>query len=136
MLFVQLDSNGVAISASHENFDGAQSRWDWKTLQAAAKVAHELTKSVGTLHLPVDAGPYTSPRYDVIVAPRVGDKVSKYFNGDSYPEGVITSISASYRRIETDTGCVFWRHKQSGSWISAGTWSLTQGHHELRNPSF
>lgn len=87
-------------------------------------------------YIATDAGSSTSPRYDVIVAPKVGDKVSRYFNGDLYPDGVIEHISSSLRKIRTSTGTTFWRRKQTGSWVAGDTWSMCGGHEYKQNPSF
>jgi hypothetical protein len=70
--------------------------------------------------------------------PEVGDEVSMGFNGDSYPVGTIAKISKTYNRITTSTGHKFTRvgptrWKQGGK---NGTFTLTQGHVEKRNPHF
>ena len=79
-------------------------------------------------YLATDEGPSHSPRYDVVRAPRIGHLVSSSFNGDSYPEGEVVRVSASFRRVETSTGKVYTRRRQSGSWIAEGTWFMTEGH--------
>jgi hypothetical protein len=108
-----------------------ENRNDWKTFEAAKEVADRLEGYIAT-----DAGPHVSPRYDVIRLPKVGDKVSKEFNGDSYPCGVIVKISKTLKAITTDGGDVFYRIRQTGAWRNQGTWSLTKGHVEKQNPSF
>ena len=81
--------------------------------------------------------PSQYPRFDVVYAPQVGDKVSYAFNGDSYPDGVVTKVSASLRRIETSTGSVYYRRKSTGTWKKqGGTWWLVHGWHNDRNPHF
>jgi hypothetical protein len=143
MIYVKIEAN-VAVSASTQypkeeggRFpQGYENRNDWKTLARAEEIAAQLTASTGTLYIATDSGPNVSPRFDVIEAPVLGAEVSKSFNGDSYPEGVITKISASLKRIETSTGVVFTRRKQSGAWVEGGTWSMIRGHHSERNPSF
>jgi len=123
--------------------DGWQDRNDWRELgyDGVCRIAAELSAATGRLYLGTDAGPHVSPRYDVVEAPRVGDKVSRSFNGDSYPCGDVVSISASGRVItarESDGSLrKFYRRRQTGSWIqSGGTWSLIGGHVSERNPSF
>jgi hypothetical protein len=128
--------NGELNEVTTEYHREAINRNDWKSLEEAEKVAVEATALTERLHIATDSGPYCSPRYDVIEAPRVGDEVSKSFNGDSYPAGRISKISSSLRRVETDTGEVFWRHRESGSWIEGQTWSMIPGHISERNPSF
>ncbi len=120
-----------------------ESRNTWKTFEAAKEVAAALNDprpQVQNLlrdeYIATDAGAHVSPRYDVIKLPKVGDKVSKAFNGDSYPAGVIKSISKSLKLITTDGGDKFYRVRETGSWRSGGTWSLTPGHVYTQNPSF
>lgn len=74
--------------------------------------------------------------FDVIEAPEVGDPVSKGFNGDYYPQGVITKITPTWQ-ITTSTGAKFRRVGESGSWMmTGGTWRMVKGHHDERNPHF
>lgn len=112
--------------------------------EAIAKAAteyHEAFESADT-YIAIDAGPNVSPRYDVIRCPKVGDKVSYSFNGDTYPDGEIKSISKSLRVIKTTPsegrfyGNIYYRRGLSGSWIKDRTWTLVQGHIDERNPSF
>lgn len=91
-------------------------------------------KSEGRTFLACDAGSHTSPRYDVIEAPKVGDQVSKSFNGDTYPEGVITRITPRWQ-ITTSTGVKFLRKGETAGWKqTGGTWWMTGGHHYEQNP--
>lgn len=127
----------VATVIENYKYDGdrtVENRNNWKTLAAAEAVAAAL----GEAYVATDSGAHVSPRYDVITRPQVGDKVSYAFNGDSYPCGTITKMSAgpTYRRIETSTGKIFWRRRQSGAWVNDGTWSLVVGHINKRNPEF
>lgn len=110
------------------------SRWDWVTIAQATTVAKDATEKTGRLHISVDRGEYISPRFDVIEVPKIGDEVSYAFNGDSYPDGVITKMSESMRVITTTSGRKFWRQRNSGRWVSDKTWSLVRGHVETRNP--
>jgi hypothetical protein len=136
MIYARIE-NGIAVEASteHQHTPGWECRHDWRTMERARDISRQLTAKTGTLYIPVDRGSNTSPRYDVIKAPALGDKVSKYFNGDSYPAGEIVKISPTMKRIETSTGAVFYRERQSGAWVEGGTWSMQAGHHEERNPS-
>lgn len=109
-----------------------ETRNDWKSFAAAEEVAAALGKD----YIATDAGSHVSPRYDVIKLPKVGDKVSYAFNGDSYPCGVIVKVSKTKKAITTDGGKVFYRVRQSGSWRNDGTWSLTPGHVYKQNPEF
>lgn len=74
--------------------------------------------------------------FDVIEAPRVGDKVSKGFNGDYYPEGEITRITPKWQ-ITTSTGAKFRRVKNTAGWRETGRgFSMVGGHIDERNPSY
>lgn len=114
------------------------SRWDFKTLSYADRIAEAATKHSGKLYIAIDSGPCVSPRFDVVEAPAVGDPVSYAFNGDSYPDGHITHVTpGTLRVVKTDTGSVYYRRRNSGNWRKkGGTWSMIEGHHNERNPSF
>lgn len=113
-----------------------QYRRNWESFERATEIAAGLTKLTGDLYLPIDNGTSTWPRYDVIEAPKVGDKVSYAFNGDYYPDGEITHITKTFQ-IKTSAGNTYRRRKNTGSWRQpGGTWSLVQGHINERNPSF
>ena len=83
--------------------------------------------------LPVDAGEWCSPRFDVIEAPAVGEFVTKAFNGDYYPEGEIVKITATWQ-IKTSAGKIFRRHKNSACWKDSNGYGMISGHHDERNP--
>lgn len=132
-------SHGEVLKAGGDWFNddtgsGWASRNDF-TETIAKKAADAATISEKKQFLYTDAGPLQSPRFDVIQAPQIGDLVSKSFNGDSYPVGKIVKISKSYRRIETNSGVVFYRRQRTGSWISGGTWYMVLGVVDERNPS-
>ena len=112
------------------------SRWDFDSLEDAQLIADSATKLTGTLYIATDAGEWVSPRYDVVVAPAVGDEVSYSFNGDYYPCGTITAISKSLKLVTTSTGRKFYRRRETGSWVNNGMWSLVSGHHNRLNPEF
>lgn len=156
MLYFKIE-NGKAVSAMPENEAYSLSgkigtdvtcRADWTRDSDGGKarserIAAELNEACGEVrYIAIDDGVHVYPRYDVIELPQIGDKVSREFNGDSYPCGVITSISKGpdFRRITTTlpTGgkLVFHRRGKSATWLNAGTWSLIPGHIEKRNPSF
>ena len=109
-----------------------ETRNDWRTFDAAKEVAAAL----GAGYIATDAGPYVSPRYDVIALPKVGDAVSYAFNGDSYACGYVASISPSLKLITTTEGQKFYRVRETGCWKYNRTWSLQSGHVEKRNPEF
>jgi len=111
-------------------------RNDFNSLTDAEVAAQDATALTGTTYIATDAGGYVSPRFDVKRLPQVGDQVSYSFNGDSYPDGEIKAISPTLKVITTTTGGRYHRRGQTGSWVKGGTWSLVQGHHNKRNPSF
>ena len=112
-----------------------QNRNNWESKREVDLIAEEITTFTNKLHLGVDYGPSVRPRFDIILAPAVGDEVSMSFNGDSYPCGKIITISKTMKRITTDTGKVFYRKRQSGVW-SEGTFCMIPGHVNERNPHF
>lgn len=148
MLYVQI-KGGKAVRATTQHpqdWRGWENRNDWHSLEAAQRIADQLNKAVGQVealfgeprYIAIDHGAHVSPRYDVVEAPQVNEPVSYSFNGDSYPDGKIVSITPrTLRVIKTDTGSVYYRRRNSGIWIKkGGTWSLIKGHHNERNPSF
>ena len=112
------------------------SRWDWHSFDEVVKIADQLTVNEGSLYLPVDKGEWVSPRFDVIKAPAIGDRVSRGFNGDYYPCGEISSISKTLKKITTTTGHTFYRKRNTATWLCGGTFSIVQGHISKLNPSF
>ncbi|USN16348.1 hypothetical protein PLUTO_00320 [Luteibacter phage vB_LflM-Pluto] len=138
MLFFKSNDSGEVIEVTDKVQRGTQwtSRWDIRTMAEADLTASGATKLTNRLHIAIDSGPSVSPRYDVIEAPKVGDKVSYAFNGDYYPDGEIVRIGESMRVITTSTGNKYWRRKKTGSWILRGTWTLVQGHRDDKNPCF
>jgi hypothetical protein len=93
-----------------------ESRWDWKTFDAAKEVAAAL----GAEYAATDSGEGVSPRYDIIKLPQVGEP-----------------ISYDSKRIVTSTeGQKFYRRKESGAWIYQRTWSMVRGHISRMNPEF
>lgn len=81
---------------------------------------------------------YAFSRYVAVPAPKVGDPVSYAFNGDSYPDGEIATISPTLAKIVTTTGTVYNRQKtRPGAWMrKGGTFSMVKGHVNKRNPHF
>ena len=126
--------NEIAVKDFRDH--SIQSRWDWMTFEQVERIAAELTEVTGTLYLPTDSGEWVSPRYDIVEAPKVGDKVSYSFNGDTYPDGEIVKITANNRFIWTSTGKKYLRRKLSGSWVNGRTWTLVNGHRHELNPHF
>lgn len=110
----------------------------YEDAERLARLATEDFKDKGDVFLAVDRGSHTWPRYDVVRAPKVGTPVSKSFNGDSYPDGVITKVGGTEcSRIYTSTGSKYNRRRKSATWvINTGTFMMISGHHDERNPSF
>ena len=150
MFYILLDSNGLPtrIAECHPKGEGfADTRlskprngWitsrDFATFGCAVTMSRYLTAMTGDTYLPVDEGAGVWPRYRVVAAPKVGDEVSKTFNGDSYPCGKIAKVTPTWQ-VTTDTGIKFRRFKQTGGWREAGRgfW-MTAGVHNERNPHF
>ena len=121
-----------AILAIHGKLSG----WNIRKEAHAQYIAESATKETGDLYIATDAGEHCSPQYDVIKAPQVGDEVSYCFNGDSYPCGVITSISKTLKKVTTSDGEEFYRRKNTGAWLYNKYWSMVPGHVHRLNPEF
>lgn len=136
MLYFKLE-DGVVTSV-HEEYtpENTVSRWDFECFEQAVLIAIQAETATGNTYLPIDNGECVSPRYDVVEAPKVGDKVSCGFNGDYYPEGEVVKISDSYKVITTSTGKKFYRKGLTGRWRFGRIWVLVAGHHDRKNPSF
>ncbi len=126
---------GYATSMPATNAHRTESRWDWKSKEQVDNIAFDLhLLTNGEVFIGVDNGESVSPRYDVVKAPKIGDEVSMAFNGDSYPQGKIASISKSYKVITLDNGKRFYRRRETGSWVYDKTWSLIPGKLHTQNP--
>lgn len=143
--FIIKASSLIAVTAEYTHAadmaaDAAQfNRNDFKSFEVAEEMAAAATKFTGKLHIATDAGKWTSPQFDVIAAPAVGDKVSQSFNGDSYPRGTIVKVSKTLKKITTSDGTATWefyRCRTTGSWIINGYASMVAGHVSEQNPSF
>ena len=53
--------------------------------------------------------------------PKIGDEVSYSFNGDTYPCGIVVSISKTTKKVVTSDGSIFWRYKDTSRWIKDGS---------------
>ena len=142
--WVLLDAAGNVLNlAAAVNWRDAAARGeDWLYLcnlpsfAVAESVAKQITERTGREYIAADNGTHTSHRYSVGAVPRVGDPVSKGFNGDYYPCGYVKSVSASRKVVETTTGYRFYRHRQTAAWRLHKCWWLIAGHRDERNPSF
>ena len=136
MLYFKLE-RGVVTSVHKEYTpENTVNRWDFECFEQAMLIAIQAESTTGKEYLPVDNGEWVSPRYDVIEAPCVGDKVSSGFNGDYYPEGEIVKISKNFKIITTSTGKKFYRKGLTDRWRWGRIWTLVAGHHDRKNPSF
>lgn len=146
MIFVKMnEKNTLPIEVDDYDFSSARRdhsgkewkcRRDWKSLEEVEGLARYISAMTGKHYIGTDNGEWCSPRFDICQVPAIGDKVSYTFNGDSYPDGVITHITKTLQ-ITTSTGNKYLRRKKSGCWKrTGGTWSLISGHHNERNPSF
>lgn len=111
-------------------------RWDFTSLEQVKGYALYVTAITGQTHVGVDRGPNVAPQFDVCRIPHLGDKVSKGFNGDYYPEGEVVKVTKNLT-VTTSTGARFRRVKETSGWRKeGGTWWLVNGHHDERNPHF
>jgi hypothetical protein len=130
---------GQVVEVTSEFTSQKEGKWinrnNLYTFDFAVLIAEQATELTGDLHLAIYRESVL-PHCDIIRSPKVGDPVSYAFNGDSYPCGEIVKISRSLKVVTTSTGRKFYRRKESGAWINAGTWTLVHGHVETRNPHF
>ena len=129
---------GEGVTFSRDAKNGWQTRNDWTSFQQVCTIAQYLTAMTGKQYLGADAGSSTSPRYDIIEAPKVGDPISYGFNGDYYPDGSVARITPNWMIVST-TGSKYNRSRQGAGpgWNKVGgTWSMVSGHVDERNPSF
>jgi hypothetical protein len=157
MLMLHYDANDRLIGVSDieagkpEGTVRSEGRHEWKTLAAAERAAAAASRFLNAgrpmrfpespepvVVLPIDAGANTWPRYDIIVGFAVGQDVSMAINGDYYPIGKVTAISASHRIVTTQEpdGKVrrFYRRKNTASWKHDRSFTLVPGIHDERNP--
>lgn len=136
MLYFKM-KDGVVVSVHSEYTpENTVSGWDFECYEQAILIAIQAATITGKEYLPIDNGENVSPRYDVIEAPCVGDKVSCGFNGDYYPEGEIVKISKNFKIVTTSTGKKFYRKGLTGRWVHSKMWALVAGHHKEQNPHF
>jgi hypothetical protein len=122
----------TAISKEAQHGEGWVYEHDFKSFEEATKVAEAASIFVGIDYIPTESNGY----FDVVRAPKLNDPVSYAFNGDYYPCGYIKSISKTMKKITTTDGDVFYRRRNTGTWLKHNVWSLVSGHHNERNPHF
>lgn len=136
MLNFKLNDDGDAVDQIIANHRGATDpEWTNRNYFKTFARAEEIADMCGPDYMAVDDGEHIWPRYDVIKKPKVGDFVSRSFNGDTYPEGKIAEISPTMKKITLDNGLEFWRWKQSGQWLNVGVWTMVMGCFNERNPN-
>lgn len=143
MLYIKnISENESVVSSSAEAKLGGwnpsvfECRHDWSVLELAESAAKRLNAHYGYKRfIATDSGESCSPRYDVIELPKLGDEVSKSFNGDYYPCGTVTSISPTFKKITTSSGETFYRRKDTGAWLS-GPFALIKGVESRLSPEF
>ncbi len=137
---VKKSEKGLPVWFSVNKAEGWISNWDISSMEMAKQLAKSMTENFAgdDLYIPTDEGDSVSPRYGVSKAPKVGDQVSYAFNGDCYPDGEITKVSAGVKMVvTTSTGSVYYRKKLSGGWKKqGGTWWMVSGHVKKQNPEF
>ena len=131
--------NYEEVTDSHDAVRGTdyECRTSWNTLEDAQFAADFATVFMDVPFLAIDNGEYVHPRYDIIMAPQIGDEVSYSFNGDTYPAGKIVTISKTMKRITTDEGVIFYGNPETGTWKrTGGTFFLVKGRIKELNPCF
>jgi len=164
VLHIRIDSDRNVVEVCAENFNynevselrlwarkqdgtlgiGWLNRNDIEAMYFAEELAAGCTKLTGDQYVAVDNGDNVSPRYDVCKAPKIGDDVSKGFNGDYYYVGKVVKVSKDLRIVHTlmerngaPYSLRFYRRKQTAAWIQAGgTWCLVPGVRNELNPHF
>jgi len=145
MRYIKLQ-NGLPVEVSNKYPDefspvkdgknGWISTRDFNSLQEAETMAKYVTAFTGEIYLASDDGPKVFPRWEIFKAPRVGEEVSRGFNGDYYSCGKIVSITKGWR-VTTDSGARFNRVKQTGSWKEiGGSFFMVPGIINELNPHF
>lgn len=111
-----------------------QCRVDWANREQAEFVAKEINEIYGfqtPRYYVVDYGPNCSPRWDVVRDFQVDEFVSRGFNGDYYPEGVV--VKKTRTSFTTSTGLTF-RKNRAGFYLYDRMWAAVHGHKNERNP--
>lgn len=150
MFYIQLSPTGLPVEVSDifpKEAEWARpkkgvlgSGWissrDCSSKEHANSLASYLTAMTGETYLGADEGSGTYPRYRVVKAPKIGDLVSRTFNGDTYPCGEIIKITPTWI-VTTSEGTKFRRYKDTGGWREAGRgfWMIG-GHVYEQNPHF
>lgn len=104
----------------------------------AEHLANRATEITGEKYLPVSRES-TLPKCSIVRAPKVGDVVSRQYNGDANYVGVVVSISSTFKKVtvETDEGYYvsFYRVKNTGAWReSKSPFYMVKGVVNARNP--
>lgn len=131
MMFIKYFSFGDdgKLNAVYHNYGSLDKKSNWvsdrdelQTMEQVTKYAEEITTFTGELHIPIDHGDYTFPRFEIMKMFVVGQEISKYFNGDSYPDETIKKISDGLRIITSTSGNRYFRYKihQAGNTIKLG----------------
>lgn len=116
--------------------NGWIARSDLRNALDAEAVAVQASKLTGKKFMTCDSGEGVYPRFDIIESPKIGDRVSRAFNGDAYPCGTIIAITPGLR-ITTDQGHKFNRQQKSGAWKEIGSpFYMIHGDHYEQNPHF
>ena len=141
MRYFQVQDGKLVAAADSLTTDQHQDRswkcsWDIKDFAMAESLAEQATEMFGEKFVGADRGAHVAPRYEFTRVPKVGDKVSYSFNGDTYPDGEIVTITNKYQ-VTTSTGHKYRRKGLTAAWLrTGGTWCLVEGHHYEQNPHF
>lgn len=140
MLNFCIAADGTCLGVSESlPADFSDRRWlnrnDLKSFEQAEEIAAAASRNdSGRVFVATDT-PSSLPRFDVVEVPKVGDPVSKGFNGDYYPCGTVAKVSPDYRIVTTSDGQRFFRRRKTGVWLCS-MWYLVEGHISQWNPEF
>lgn len=96
MLWFTETENGLVVTEKMVD-KTSLCHYDFSTFDDVELVAKKFSTESDT-YLAVDHGDHCYPRYDVILAPKVGEPISRAINDDYYPDGFIARITDGNRR--------------------------------------
>lgn len=118
------------------DYDEAKDFHDFKSFAEAHTLAEWATQYTGETYIACTDGSY----FEIIKAPKVGDDVSRGFNGDYDHVGKIVRITANWMVVAEDAEgnqTKFNRRKNTACWKAIGGYgSMVGGIVNRRNPEF
>lgn len=118
------------------DYDNAKNYHNYTSFAEVQALAEWATKYTGEVYLACNDGSY----FEVIEAPKVGDEVSRGFNGDYYYVGKIVRITPNWMVVAEDAEghqTKFNRRKNTASWKPIGGYGgMVHGVVNRQNPEF